>query len=29
MGDGAQIEPDWDMEAQATPDFEVYQRISW
>jgi hypothetical protein len=29
MGDGVQIEPNWDMQAQATPDFEVDQRISW
>jgi len=29
MGDGAQIEPDWDLGAQATPVFEVDQRISW
>ena len=28
--DGAQIEPaDWDLAAQAAPDFEVDQRISW
>jgi hypothetical protein len=30
MDDGAQIEPaDWDLAAQATPDFEVDQRINW
>lgn len=30
MGDGLQIEPaDWDLAAQAAPDFEVDQRISW
>jgi hypothetical protein len=28
--DGAQIEPaDWDLAAQAAPDFEVDQRINW
>ena len=30
MDDGAQIEPaDWDLAAQAAPDFDVDQRISW
>jgi hypothetical protein len=29
MGDGAQIEPDWDLAEQPAPDFEVDQRISW
>jgi hypothetical protein len=29
MGDGAQIEPDWDLAAQPAPDYEVDQRISW
>ena len=30
MDDGAQIEPaDWDLAAQAAPDFEVDQRVSW
>ena len=29
MDDGAQVEPvDWDLAAQATPDFEVDQRIN-
>ena len=28
MGDGAQIEPDWDLAAQPAPDYEVDQRIS-
>jgi hypothetical protein len=28
--DGAQIEPaDWDLAAQAAPDYEVNQRVSW
>lgn len=29
MGDGAQIEPDWDLAAQPAPDYEVDQRINW
>jgi hypothetical protein len=29
MDDGAQIEPDWDRSAQAAPDYEVDQRVSW
>jgi len=30
IDDGAQIEPaDWDLAAQAAPDFEVDQRVSW
>ena len=30
LEDGVQIEPaDWDLAAQAAPDFEVDQRISW
>jgi hypothetical protein len=30
MDDGAQIEPaDWDLAAQAPPDYEVDQRINW
>jgi hypothetical protein len=30
MDDGAPIEPeDWDLAAQATPGFEVDQRICW
>jgi hypothetical protein len=28
-GDGVQIEPDWDLAAQAGPDYEVDQRINW
>ena len=27
--EGVAVEPDWDLAAQATPDFEVDQRISW
>ncbi len=29
IGDGAQIDPDWDVAAQPAPDFEFDQRISW
>jgi len=28
MSDGAQIEPDWDLSAQPTPDCEVDQSVS-
>ena len=27
--DGVHIEPDWDLAAQAVPDYEVDQRINW
>jgi hypothetical protein len=29
MGEGVEVEPDWDEAAQPVPDFEVDQRISW
>ncbi len=29
MGDGVDVEPDWDDAAQPAPDFEVDQRVSW
>ncbi len=29
MGDGVEVEPDWDDAAQLVPDFEVDQRIRW
>jgi hypothetical protein len=29
MGDGKQIEPDWDTAAQPVPDYEVDQRVNW
>ena len=29
MGDGVEVEPDWDETAQPAPDFEVDQRFSW
>lgn len=28
-GEGSQIRPDWEVLAQATPDYEIDQRISW
>ncbi len=28
-GKGAQNEPDWDLAGQASPDYEVDQRINW
>jgi len=28
-GDGAQIEPHWDLAAQPAPDFEADQRVNW
>jgi hypothetical protein len=29
MGDGVEIEPDWDEAAQPATDFGVDQRVSW
>jgi hypothetical protein len=29
VGEETQIEPDWDMQAQPAPDYEVDQRINW
>ena len=29
LGEGAAVEPDWDLAAQATPDFKVHQRVNW
>jgi len=29
VGEGVAGEPDWDLAAQAAPDYEVDQRISW
>jgi hypothetical protein len=29
MGDGVDVEPDWDEAAQQAPDFEADQRVSW
>jgi hypothetical protein len=28
-GEGAQAEPDWDLQAQPAPDFEVDQHVGW
>ena len=28
-GEGVQAEPDWDLAAQAVPDYEVDQRVNW
>ena len=29
VGEGTQIEPDWDMAAQPAPEFDVDQRVNW
>jgi hypothetical protein len=29
MGDGVEVEPDWDEAAQPATDFGVDQRVSW
>ena len=29
VGEGSQIEPDWDIAAQPAPDFDVDQRVNW
>ena len=29
MGEGAQVEPDWDLAAQPAPDHELDQPINW
>ncbi len=29
VGEGSQIEPGWDLEAQPAPDYEVDQRVNW
>ena len=29
VDDGVQDEPDWDLAAQPTPDYEVDQRVNW
>jgi hypothetical protein len=29
VGEGAQVEPDWDLVGQPAPDYEVYQRVNW
>jgi len=29
MGEGVEVEPDWDLASQAAPDYEVDQRVNW
>ena len=29
IGDGARVEPDWDLAAQPAPDLDVDQRVNW
>ena len=29
MGEGVEVEPDWDLAAQPAPDFEIDQRLNW
>jgi hypothetical protein len=29
VGEGVEVEPDWDMTGQPAPDYEVDQRINW
>ena len=29
MGEGVEVEPDWDLAAQPAPDFEIDQRVNW
>ena len=29
VGEGSQIEPDWNLAAQPAPDFDVDQRVNW
>ena len=29
VGDGVEIEPDWELAAQPAPAYEVDQRINW
>lgn len=29
VGEGVDVQPDWDMAAQAAPDYEVDQRTNW
>ena len=29
MGEGVDVEPDWDQPAQAAPDYKVDQRVNW
>ena len=29
VGEGTQVEPDWDLVAQPAPEFDVDQRVNW
>ena len=29
MGEGAQVDADWDLVGQPAPDYELDQRINW
>ena len=29
VGEGARVEPDWDLAGQPAPDYEVDQRVNW
>ena len=29
MGQGVEVEPDWDLAAQPAPDYEIDQRVNW
>ena len=29
MGEGVEVEPDWDLAAQPAPDYEIDQRVNW
>ena len=29
VGEGAQVEPDWDLAGQPAPDYEVDRRVNW
>jgi hypothetical protein len=29
MGEGVEVEPDWDLAVQPAPDYEVDQHVNW
>ena len=29
MGEGVEVEPDWELEAQPASDYEIDQRVNW
>jgi len=29
VGEGVEVEPDWDLAAQPAPDFDADQRVNW